>query len=312
VRVQYRQKVRRPLRPLKAIGRPEYLFNPSQIWRRLRRSSLCARNAVQLAWGLPVEVDPSSNVGLDVVNVGLHDRIVAEAICRLLDAGEDAFDIGANIGQNASIMALVLGPRGHVVAFEPGPTAWGMLTRNVESWAPYELAPITLVRKGLSSRSGEGILRESLDLGGFSLEENAPGPPRIAPEGARGIKVELTTLDAFASQPSRIGLIKIDVEGHELAVLGGATWILEQGLARDIIFEDFYPQPSPVTLRLQAAGYEVFALSQAWHKPVLLPLKLSYESLANFLATRDPDRARARFESAGWRCLRLRAKLRQG
>lgn len=306
--MQYQPRERQPNRPFQAIRRPEYLLNPRQIWRRLQRRSLCARNAIQLAWGLPVEVDPGSHVGLDVINLGLHDRVVTEAICRLLDPGEEAFDIGANIGQNASMMALVLGPRGRVVAFEPGPAAWSMLARNVESWAPYDIASISLVRKGLSSRIGEGLLHESLDLGGFSLEDQAPGPTRIAPEGARGIKVELTTLDAFVSHSTEIGLMKIDVEGHELAVLDGAARILEQGLVRDIVFEDFYPQPSPVSVRLQAAGYQVCALSPAWRRPILLPLELSDESHTNFLATRDPDRARTRFEDAGWICLRLRAR----
>src|ERR1035438_2469227 len=110
MRVQYQPRERQPTRPLEAIGRPEYLFNPRQIWRRLRRHSLCARNAIELAWGLPVEVDPSSCVGLDVINIGVHDRVVAEAIYRLLDPSEVAFDVGANIGQNVSMMALVLGP----------------------------------------------------------------------------------------------------------------------------------------------------------------------------------------------------------
>jgi FkbM family methyltransferase len=148
------------------------------------------------------------------------------------------------------MMALVLRPRGRVVAFEPGPVAGRLLTRNIESWAHYDLAPITVVRQGVSSRIGEGLLHESLDLGGFSLEDRAPGPPRIAPDDARGIKIELTTLDAFAPRPTEIGLIKIDVEGHELAVLGGAAEMLGQKRVRDIVFEDYHPQPSPVTMRV--------------------------------------------------------------
>jgi FkbM family methyltransferase len=317
MRVHHQSSDPRPSRLFTALRRPEYLLNPRQIWRRLQRRSLCNQNALQLAWGLPVEVDPSSIVGQDIVNIGLYDRVVLEAIYRLLDAGETAFDVGANIGQNASIMALVVGSGGRVIAFEPGPTALSMLTKNVESWAAYDLAQITVVRKGLSSRSGVGVLHESLDLGGFSLEDHSPGPPRIAPEGARGIPVELTTLDDFHTERAEIGLIKIDVEGHELAVLEGAGRILEQKLVRDIVFEDYYAQPSPVTERLQAAGYVVFALLTAWHKPILLTLdQLSRRSrqeydVTNFLATRDPERARQRFESAGWNCLRLRARLRE-
>src|SRR5580693_4297831 len=137
VRVPYQPGILQRMRLWEGIRRPEYLYHPRQIWRRLRRRSLCARNAVQLAWGLPVELDPQSHVGLDIINIGVYDKVVAEAICRLSDPEEVAFDVGANIGQNASIMALAVGPRGRVVAFEPGPTAWGMLTRNVERWASY-------------------------------------------------------------------------------------------------------------------------------------------------------------------------------
>jgi FkbM family methyltransferase len=265
-----------------------------------------------------VELDPQSHVGLDIINIGVYDKVVAEAICRLSDPEEVAFDVGANIGQNASIMALAVGPRGRVVAFEPGPTAWGMLTRNVERWASYDLAPITVIRKGLSSRIGDGLLRESLDLGGFSLEDDAPSEGMIAREHSRGIRVELTTLDDFLSQSTKIGLMKIDVEGHELAVLEGSKRILEQRLVRDIVFEDFFPQPSPVTLCLQAAGYEVLALLQTWRKPMLLTLEQLSEwrrqgyDPPNFLATLDRDRARARFDRPGWRCLKLRARRKGG
>lgn len=308
------------MRLWKAIRRPEYLYHPRQIWRRLRRCSLCQRNAVRLAWGLPIELDLKSHVGLDIANIGVYDKVVAEAICRLSDPQELAFDVGANIGQNVSMMALMVGPYGRVVAFEPGPKAWEMLTRNVKSWAGYDLAPITVIRKGLSSRIGDGLLRESFDLGGFSLEDQAPSEVMIPKEHSSGIKVELTTLDAFVfqhiEQPAKIGLIKLDVEGHELAVLQGATRILEERLARDIVFEDFCPQPSPVTLLLQAVGYAVFALLPTWRKPMLLTVeqfsewRRQWRSAPNFLATLDPDRVRARFDGLGWKCLRLRARRR--
>src|SRR5258708_3175620 len=56
---------------------------------------------------LPVEFDRRSPVGVDILNLGVYDRVVPEAIYRLSDAGEIALDIGANIRQNASMMALV-------------------------------------------------------------------------------------------------------------------------------------------------------------------------------------------------------------
>jgi len=140
----------------RALRRPEYYFRPSLLWRRIRRDSLCARNAVQLAWGLPIEVDAKAWIGIDIIKIGTHDRVVPEAIWRLLDSGEQAIDIGANIGQNASIMALKSGPQGHVTAFEPGPEAFRLLSKNVASWQRYQLAPIEILRQepsALTSRS---------------------------------------------------------------------------------------------------------------------------------------------------------------
>jgi hypothetical protein len=74
----------------------------------------------QWACGLPVELDPQSHVGLDIVNIGVYDKVVAEAICRLSDPEEVALDIGANIGQNASIMALMVGSHGAWLPLSPG------------------------------------------------------------------------------------------------------------------------------------------------------------------------------------------------
>jgi hypothetical protein len=107
----------------RALRRPEYFFRPVQIWRRLRRNAILKRNRIQLPWGLPVEVDPVSYVGQDIRNLGVFECIVPEAIVRLLDRAETAIDIGANIGQNTSIMALAAGPAGLTVGFEPGPVS---------------------------------------------------------------------------------------------------------------------------------------------------------------------------------------------
>ena len=49
------------------------------------------------------------------------DLISCEAIWRLLDEGELALDVGANIGYMTSLMAARLGKNGRVIAFEPHP-----------------------------------------------------------------------------------------------------------------------------------------------------------------------------------------------
>jgi FkbM family methyltransferase len=302
------------MRIFRIFQRPEYFFRPVQIWRRLRRNTIRKRDQIQLAWGLPVELDLTAYVGGDIWNVGVFDRIVPEAILRLLDRGEYAIDIGANIGQNTSAMALAAGPEGMTVGFEPGPESWSLLTRNVEKWKDYDISPITLVRKGASDRAGTAFLYPANDLGGFSLESDPAGPARPRREGSTGVDIEVTTLDEFLPEDSEIGLIKIDVEGHEFQVLKGARRLLEQKRIRDIVFEDYFPQPSLVVVYLQAAGYTVFRLTQSWLGPVLFERREYPQRMReapNFLATRDPERARARFRGRGWKCLSVRVQIKR-
>ena len=151
---------------LNAIRRPKYLYRPIQIWRRLQRDAIVTKDQIQLGWGLPVRINSSCLIGIDILNVDLFDRIVTEGICRLLESGECTLDIGSNIDQNASIMALVAGQRGSVIAFEPHPDLWKILTQNVRRWADYDLAPIRPVAKGLSSQAGITFLYEGGDFAG--------------------------------------------------------------------------------------------------------------------------------------------------
>jgi FkbM family methyltransferase len=298
---------------LRALQRPEYFYHPGQIWRRIRRHAVLAKEGVRLAWGLPIRINPTCHTGVDILNLGLFDRIVPETICRLLGAGEWALDVGANIGQNASIMALVAGPRGHVVAFEPHPTLWQTLSQNVVSWCTYDLATIQLAQKGLSSRAGKAYLYEGDDFPGNQGSASLEAPPIVA----RKHEIELTTLDEFLPEDAAIGLAKLDVEGHEHDVLQGAEKLLNTGRLRDLIFEDYQlHQPSCVTQRLEAAGYTVLTLYAPWYKPCFMPYQdfiqhtpkgfFSY----NYLATLDVDRVRARFRRSGWQCLRLRVRAR--
>lgn len=117
-------------------------------------------------------------------------------------------------------------------------------------WADYDLFPISQVRKGASDRAGTAALHPVMDLGGFSLEDEPLGPLRRPREGSSAIDIEVTTLDEFVSCDTEIGVLKIDVEGHELNILEGARRLIAQRRIRDIVFEDYFPHPSLVTLFL--------------------------------------------------------------
>lgn len=282
------------------LKRPEYIFRPSQVLQRFRRfgKSTPAEDIVQLPWGASVKVRLRENVGSDIFHFGIFDKIVPEAIWRLLDSGETGVDIGANIGQNSSAMAFKSGPAGRVISFEPHPATFPELRQNVDSWPKAKSAQVQLNNVALGQQDGEAVLAAPGYLSGASLRN----------EGA-GVKVPVRRLDDFL-ESTTVGVCKIDVEGHELSVLHGAAETLKRRAIRDLLFEDFNPQPSDVSKLLQENGFHIFEMHERWFRPLLMELNGARKAEPgfsyNYLATQNPQRAAERFRSGGWHCLTCR------
>lgn len=122
--------------------------------------------------------------------------------------------------------------------------------------------------------------------------------------GAGGDQVSLIALDDLADGP--VGVLKLDVEGHELAVLRGGERLLSERALRDIVFEEHEPHPTPVTRHLEGFGYEVVGLRQRLTRPALVAPGAATDSMWDppvLLATIDSPRARRLFRPRGWRAL---------
>jgi len=136
----------------------------------------------------------------------------------VLRAGDVALDIGAHKGGYLYWMRHEVGDSGAVVAFEPQPELADYLRRCVRAHA---WTNVEVVERALASEPGRRTLLRPGD---------APSPAASLvgaslPPGASGAEVEVDTLDAFlARHPprARLRLVKCDVEGAELEVLGGA------------------------------------------------------------------------------------------
>lgn len=295
-------------RVLEALKRPEYMYHPTQIVRRVVyaiRPGMPGYATVQLPWRLAIRVQPGETVGSSIRRMGIHELPACECISRLLDPGEVAVDVGANIGQMTSLMAMKAGPHGRVLAFEPHPAIFDELERNTRLWGQCShAAPICIQKQALSDREGVAQLMVPDEFeanhGISSLESDGASALRV-----RGIKVAVSTLCAALAAERQVGLLKIDVEGHELAVLTGGEALLAAGRIRDILFEEHRPLPTLVTEFLAGQGYTVFRLASEFRGPSLTPA-LSSAALGitrdapNFLATRDPKRALARMSPRGW------------
>jgi FkbM family methyltransferase len=134
---------------------------------------------------------------------------------RLLQPGQTFVDCGANIGLWSLVAAKAVQPTGKVLAFEPNPLIHVRLMQNVER---NELTR-TVVAFQACCGSQSGTLRFRCER-----EHNVS---RVALEGENGVLLPVVTLDSTIQDAAVHGL-KIDVEGHELAVLHGAKRLLER------------------------------------------------------------------------------------
>ena len=145
------------------------------------------------------------------------------ALVAALKPDDIAIDIGANKGGYLWSLSKAV-PQGKVFGFEPQPIFATYLKR---------VCPLARLRNvqieacGLSDR-----------VGTFTL--NIPGSDPTSPAASleeavkeRGVyqsyQVKVTTLDHyFENVTGHVGAIKIDVEGHELAVLKGGIHLLSK------------------------------------------------------------------------------------
>ncbi len=137
-----------------------------------------------------------------------------------VNPGDRAIDVGANFGVYTLALAEAVGPAGSVVAFEPTAVTSAFLRASV---AVRHGSRVTVEQAAVSDRQGIAQLQR-----GASPEMNALGVP--AGDSTDSEAVSVVSLDHYlAGQPLRpTAFLKLDAEGHEAQVVGGATELLKR------------------------------------------------------------------------------------
>lgn len=142
-------------------------------------------------------------------------------------------DIGANKGAYAE-QVLAIRPDAQVIAFEPSPTAFKVL-REKSIDIGFAALPF-----GCSDKDEELVLFDYADSPGSEHASVYQEQFRDNLKAeATGHAIKCITVDNFleSQQITNIDLLKIDVEGHEMAVLRGAETALREGRIRAVHFE---------------------------------------------------------------------------
>jgi len=160
-----------------------------------------------------------------------RERSTMELFARLIAPGDFVIDIGGHIGYITLYLASLVGERGKVVVFEPGPNNLPYIRANVQGHAT-----IDLVEKAASDLVGPALfyIENLTGQNNSLLSHYAVFEANARFSGISGdtmtVEVDCTTVDDFL-ETERLpipSLIKIDVEGAELAVLTGMTVLLRK------------------------------------------------------------------------------------
>ena len=182
-------------------------------------------------------------------------RVHAAALAQVPRGGV-ALDIGANLGEWTVPLARAVGADGRVVAFEPMPVAAKALAETARL---NKLPQVEIVPAAVSDRAGRAMLAvpkvtsSAVDTGRAHLG--------AAASGQEAFEVDTVTVDALPAVAalSRLDLVKIDVEGHERAVLAAAAETLRRWRPA-VVMETGHEGPGDrlaIAAQLGGLGFEI-------------------------------------------------------
>jgi FkbM family methyltransferase len=199
----------------------------------------------------------------------------------LCDPGRVSLDIGADVGEFA--IAMLTSSRA-VIAFEPRPAQARDLTAMFEAVG----APVRVEAVALSDAPGVTAMR---------VVQSDPGRSTIDQENVLDTAVggPVATIDVAVKrlddlQLEDVGLIKIDVEGHELAVLRGAADTLERNHPTIVVEAEERHHAravADITELLAALGYQGYFTLNGERRPIVEFDAAEHQNPANIAGAED-------------------------
>jgi len=163
-----------------------------------------------------------------VMSTGLYEKPVKRVFKSLVRRGMTVVDAGAGFGYYTLLAARLVGKRGCVYAFEPEPSRYDFLLRNVQINAYTNVTAVNIAISDKRGRMSFFVRGETSSLYGsqdYKCE----------------VTVDVASLDDYFGDGAKIDLIKMDIEGSEMHALLGMKKILKSNPNLRIITE-FYPR----------------------------------------------------------------------
>ena len=210
-------------------------FSALPITTFLRRLMVPAVSVVD--HGCLMQLDPQEWLQIGMLTTGGTEPKTSSLFRKLLRPGDTYIDVGAHVGYHALLARQAVGATGRVLALEPQPYNCNKILVNA---ALNGFSNITTIVGAAGDQDGVVTLRDQAPYDKARLTLQATGMHDQSVE----FEVPVWTLDALVRRHKidKVRLLKIDVEGYELAVLKGALPILAN--TENVIFEDAMDMPT--------------------------------------------------------------------
>ena len=161
-------------------------------------------------------------------------------------------DVGANLGNHSNGLCQSFA---ECHAFEPSPRTFHLLKANMA-----DKPNVICHQVALSDYNGAARFHQDINNSGKSY---IVGKSSFSAKKSNDNSIEIKTirLDDALTEHSKVGLIKIDVEGHELRVLQGAVNILQNEkplVMIEVLASEISNGQTPSLNFLQENGYTTF------------------------------------------------------
>lgn len=171
--------------------------------------------------GVPMVVLENEDIGRAIATTGRFENREIGVIRRRIGRNDVCLDVGANIGVYTLLFARAA-PAGEVISFEPVRLPRSILNLNL---ALNNLTNVTVLPVAANDTVGTIRFMQTCDSAYSSMK--ATGRKSLQSE----MEIQATTIDTVLNgRPANV--LKIDVEGAEVAVLNGALDTLSSASTR--------------------------------------------------------------------------------
>jgi FkbM family methyltransferase len=203
------------------------------VWRLQRQlvpqSSI---RTVSIGNKLQLRVDVKSTIGREIFYYGSYEPQLAKVVKQVLKPGATCIDAGENLGELTVRLAKLVGKEGKVYALEASPETVEDLRYNVSLNG---LSNVCVMWSAVCESNVSQTFYLGQDKDSLASSLSVP-----ANYSSRMITVPGLCLDTLVEKQKlpRIDLIKMDIEGAELAALhGGENLLRYQKPAPVLVFE---------------------------------------------------------------------------